>query len=124
MVLFTLCLLLFINDWENWVLYILQGLEEIALTAKKKIIAIHQLAQETAEKIRVKLPKIYSKDLVEVLFRSPYCKIRFLEEAGLGKRETASKYLQQVEEIGLLRSFKLGREIYYINDPFLKLLTE
>ena len=112
------------SDWENWILYVLQGLEETATTARKKIVAIHQMSQETAEKIRMALPKIYSKDLVEVLFRSPYCKIRFLEEAGLGKRETSSKYLQQLENIGLLRSFKLGRDVYYINDPFLKLLTE
>lgn len=72
---------------------------------------------------RSKLPRIYSKDLIEILFQSPYCKIKFLEDLGIAKRQTASSYLQQLEEIKILRSLKSGRDIYYINDLFLKILT-
>ena len=101
----------------------LQGLEQTAISTREKITAIHRLTQETASLVRSKLPRIYSKDLIEILFQSPYCKIKFLEDAGIAKRQTASTYLQQLEEIGVLRSLKTGRDIYYINDLFLKILT-
>ena len=67
--------------------------------------------------------KIYSKDLIEVIFMHPYCKIRFLEEHGIAKRQTASLYLQTLESLGLLRAQRMGRELYYINDPLFRLLT-
>ena len=80
--------------------------------------------QETAAAVRSKRPNIYSKDLIEVIFRSPYCKIIFLEDAGIAKRQTASTYLKQLEEIGILRSLKSGRDVYYVNDALLKILTK
>jgi Fic family protein len=112
------------NDWESWVLYVLQGLEQTAIATRDKIKAILGLSKKIGEEVRAKLPRIYSKDLIEVLFLSPYCKIKSLEEAGIAKRQTASHYLQQLEEIGILRSLKMGRDTYYINDAFLNLLTE
>ncbi|MEI6531536.1 MAG: Fic/DOC family N-terminal domain-containing protein [Chlamydiota bacterium] len=111
------------NAWESWILYVLQGLEQTAITTRKRIVEIHKLTGETANLVRSKLPRIYSKDLIELLFRSPYCKIKSLEEEGIAKRQTASQYLQQLEKIGILRSMKSGRDIYYINDAFLKILT-
>ncbi len=112
------------NAWEPWILYILQGLEQTAITTHQRILAIHQLTKSTAETVRAKLPGIYSKDLIEVIFRSPYCKIKTLEETGIAKRETASKYLKELEKIGVLNSSKIGRDIYYVNSSFLKLLSE
>lgn len=112
------------NDWESWILYILKGLEQTAIATREQIIAIHHLIQETASKVRSKLPNIYSKDLIEILFRSPYCKIKFLEDAGIAKRQTASTYLKQLEEAEILRSLKSGRDVYYINDAFLKILIK
>lgn len=111
------------NAWEAWILYILQGLEQTALATRKKIVEIHHLTVEIATVVRSKIPRIYSKDLIEILFHSPYCKIKFLEEAGIAKRQTASTYLQHLEEIGILRSLKSGRDTYYINEKFLKILT-
>jgi Fic family protein len=111
------------NAWESWILYILRGLEQTAIATREKIVAIHRLSQDIASRVRSELPRIYSKDLIEVLFQSPYCKIKFLEDAGIAKRQTSSTYLHQLEKIGILRSLKSGREIYYINDAFLKLLT-
>ncbi|HEY5234993.1 MAG TPA: Fic family protein [Rhabdochlamydiaceae bacterium] len=108
--------------WEAWILYILEGLEKTAIATRERMVAIHQLFKSTVEIVRTRLPKIYTKDLVEVLFRQPYCKIKFLEEAGIGHRQTASQYLQQLEGIGVLRSLKIGRDTYYINDAFLNLL--
>lgn len=111
------------QEWEPWILYILEGLEQTALATRKKILSIHALIQETVEKVRLKLPRIYSKDLIEVLFRSPYCKIKFLEENGIAKRQTASSYLKELERIGILQGIKMGRELYYVNKRFLKTLT-
>ncbi len=66
----------------------------------------------------------HSKDLIEVLFRSPYCKIKSLEDAGIVKRQTASTYLKELEQIGILRGLKFGRDVYYVNDDFLKALID
>jgi Fic family protein len=111
------------NSWEQWILYILEGLEQTAKLTKDRIIAIHKLTLKTADIVKTKLPRIYSKDLIEVLFRYPYCKIKFLEEAGLGTRQTASNYLHQLESIGVLRGVKSGRDTYYISDSFVELLN-
>lgn len=113
-----------VDAWEPWIIYMLQGLEETAIATRQRILAIHRLTQETTEKVRTQLPRIYSKDLIEVIFRAPYCKIKFLEEMKIAKRQTASTYLQELESVGLLRSVKIGREVYYINDPFLNALTD
>jgi Fic family protein len=82
------------------------------------------MMNKTAETVRKRAPKIYSKDLVDVVFRQPYSKIKFLEEMGIGNRQTASVYLRELEKIGVLRGVKKGREIYYLNGKFLDLLTK
>jgi len=112
------------GNWEGWLLYMLKAVEHTARTTRERILAIRNLMQADIEKVRTKLPKIYSKDLLELLYRQPYCKIRFLEEAGIARRQTASHYLKELTSIGILEPFKYGREVYYINDKFLKLLVE
>jgi Fic family protein len=112
------------QEWEPWILFIL---EAVALTAKltrEKILAIKQLMEETIEKIKKLRPKIYSKDLVEALFKHPYCKIQFLEDFQIAKRQTASLYLQELENIGILQGIKKSRDKYYINHDFLRLLIK
>lgn len=111
------------GEWEPWLLYMLRAVADTAAKTREQISGIRQLVEETAEDIRKRAPKIYSKDLVELLFQQPYCKIRFIEEAGIAKRQTASRYLQELEAIGLLRGVKMGREMYYLNLPFYRLLT-
>jgi Fic family protein len=106
-----------------WIIYILEGIRYTAQLTKDKILKIHQLMKESMDLVKEKLPNIYSKDLLLTIYQQPYCKISFLEEAKLAKRQTASKYLQELEKIGLFRSVKVGREIYYVNDAFLKILT-
>lgn len=110
--------------WEPWILYILEAVELMARTTREKILAIRDLMHDFGEQMKRYAPRIYSKDLVEVIFRQPYCKIRFIEQAGLGHRETASIYLKKLESIGLLRAFKAGRELYYLNDPLLDILRK
>ena len=110
--------------WEPWIMYMLSAVEESAAKTRKQISTIVSLMNETQERIRQKLPKIYSKDLVEVIFEHPYCKISFLERAGIAKRQTAASYLRQLEGIGILRSEKHGRDIYFINTQLMTALSE
>lgn len=112
------------NRWEEWILYFLQGVAETAEATLIKIREIQKLMKMTSHKIKEELPRIYTKDLVEVLFQFPYCKIKFLEDRGVAHRDTASTYLKKLEEIGVMRSMRIGREKYYINDSFVKLLSQ
>lgn len=111
--------------WEPWILFMLRAVEETARTTHTMILGIQALMQETADRVRTELPKIYSKDLIEVLFSQPYCKIRFLEQSGIAKRVTALRYLRELNRVGILSSaIEVGRENYYLNQPFLRLLTQ
>lgn len=111
------------DAWEPWILYMLEAIEQMAVTTREKILAIRNLMRESTERVRQELPKIYSKDLMEVLFRLPYCRISFLEKAGIAQRKTASLYLRELERIGLLSAHKEGREVYYFNDAFFDILV-
>ena len=85
---------------------------------------IKTLIDETKEKLRHELPKIYSKDLLEILFMHPYTKINMLEE-NLGlHRETASKQLSAIAKIGILSSVKVKNNKYFVNVKLFKLLQE
>ncbi len=111
------------SNWEQWIAFILDGIEQTARDTREKIAEIKLAMDETQELIKEKLPKIYSKDLVEILFYHPYCKIRFLEDRDIARRQTASNYLRLLEEIGILQSVRSGRETYYINRRLLRILT-
>jgi Fic family protein len=112
------------GDWESWLLFMLQGVEETALWTTARIRAIRDLFERTTEHCRRELPKIYSKELIELIFRQPYCKIPFVVEAGIAQRQTAAVYLQRLESIGLLKSEKRGRDVIYTNPDLIKVLTE
>lgn len=109
--------------WIDWILYMLKAVEVTALETQKRVKDIIEAMEVTKQLIQTKAPKIYSKDLIEVIFKHPYCKARFIEAAGLAKRQTASVYLQTLQDIGLLSSIKLGREQYYINNKLVKILA-
>ena len=112
------------NAWEAWVLYMLEAVEQTASSTRDKILGIRDLLSETDKVIKEKLPGIHRKELTEILFQQPYCKIKFLEQ-GLGlSRQTASTYLKQLETIGVLKGTKRGREWYYLNLAFFEVLTK
>ncbi len=103
------------DNWEEWILYMLDGVEQTSLGTIELINDIHILIGETKEKIKTELPKIYSKDLVEILFMHPYTKIDFLVD-GLGiYRDTAGRYLKKLEALGIIKSIKIKNSKYYIN---------
>jgi Fic family protein len=110
--------------WESWICFFLEVVEEAAKETFVRLQEIHQLMEDTAEQIRIALPKIYSKDLVEILFSQPYCKISFLVEAQIGHRDTSSRYLHTLADAGFLVREERGRDVYFVNEPFLSLLKK
>ena len=109
--------------WTPWILFILKGVEETCVWTTEKIKAIRELMQHTSQYVQAELPKIYSWELVESLFKQPYCRIGNLVAAGVAKRQTASVYLKQLCDIGVLREIKSGREVLFIHPKYLELLT-
>lgn len=101
--------------WEDWILFMLETVEQTSQDMVEKVNQINRLIEKTIEKVRNRLPKIYSKELIELVFEQPYCKIQFLVDRNIAKRETASHYLKQLEKIGVLQRFKLGKEILFLN---------
>jgi Fic family protein len=112
------------NAWEPWILYMLGAIAATAQQTRTRILRIRDAMDAAQELARTKAPKIYSKDLIELVFELPYCKIRFLEQRGIAKRQTAAVYLKTLVDIGLLQSMKVGREVYYLNAPLLAILKE
>jgi Fic family protein len=111
-------------EWEPWILFLLTGVEETANWTTGRILAIRDLFDQTVAECRAKLPsKVYSKELVELIFAQPYCKIGFLVEAGIAQRQTASEYLQALEGLGILKGEKRGREVLYRHPALVKVLT-
>jgi Fic family protein len=109
--------------WHDWVLYMLDAVEQTSIRTHGQITEILALMESVRERVQREAPGIYSKDLIEQIFKQPYCKIQFLERAGMGTRQTCSKYLRELESMGVLTGQKMGREVYFINDALFKLLT-
>jgi len=108
--------------WEPWLLYMLQGVTETARWTMDKILAVRTLLEETTERMRRDAAPIYSRELAELIFVRPYCRISHIVEAGLAKRQTASAYLKHLTDIGILREHKVGREKVFLNPAFIELL--
>ena len=109
--------------WEPWLLYMLRGVEETAIWTTNKIAAIRRLADDTVAFVRARLPKIYSRELVDVVFEQPYSRIANVVEAGIVGRQAASRYLKALTSIGVLREQTAGREKLFIHGRLLALLA-
>jgi len=112
------------NDWEGWIFYMLDSIEQTSKSTINLIKSIKELIDKEIENVKEKCPKIYSKELVESLFNQPYCRISTLETSLNITRFTASKYLKELENIGLLKGEKMGRDMLYINNPLFALLKK
>jgi Fic family protein len=112
------------GNWLAWILYILEAIETTALETQQRVAENISAMEKTAKQVQAKAPKIYSKDLIEVIFQNPYTKTQFVEKAGIAKRQTAASYLQTLEQMGLLKSVKLGKEKYYINEILVNILKK
>jgi len=112
-------------DWIGWILFMLDAVEETAKITRRQILDIRILLTETIELARKKLPpRVYSKELIELIFRQPYTKGQFIVDAGLAERQTASEYLKQLEAAGILKPHKVGRENLYLNIKLFEILSK
>ncbi|HWY97995.1 MAG TPA: Fic family protein [Bacteroidia bacterium] len=109
------------GEWEEWILYMLTGIEQTAKESIVLITEIRKLMQDYKHNIRKNLPKIYSQDLLNNLFRHPYTKIEFMMNELNVTRITATRYLDLLVENGYLKKEKNGRTNFYINDPLYQL---
>jgi Fic family protein len=108
--------------WEEWLLYLLRGVEDTARWTTAKIAAIRALADHTATHVRGQLPKIYSRELVDLLFEQPYCRIGNVVDKGIAKRQAASEYLKKLADIGVLTEQQVGREKIFVHPKLMQLL--
>ncbi len=112
------------DNYEDWIIYILNGIEE---TAKNTIELIKQIQNEMKtyqEEFMTKLPKIYSNELLDALFYEVYTKITYIEEKCGVTRQTAATYLNNLVDAGLLEFEKVGRESIYKNTRLINLLSK
>ncbi len=110
------------DPWQDWLLFMLDGVEQTARQTTTLVLAIKTLMQQTKHRLRTERPKIYSQDLINNLFYHPYTKIDFLAEELQVTRKTAAKYLEELVSIGLLTKHKLGKDNFYMNDGLYQLL--
>ena len=110
------------GSWEEWIIYMLEGIEQTATKQVQLINDIKELMDKTKEKLKSELPKIYSKDLLEVLFIHPYTKIDMLVDNLELHRDTASKHLKAMEKIGILNSVQIKNTRFYVNVKLFELL--
>lgn len=112
------------GQWEAWILYIVNGVEQTAIETLRLVEGIRHLMAATKNRMRTEHPKIYSQDLLNNLFRHPYTRIDFVQSELGVSRPTATKYLEELADGGLLIKHKAGRNNYYINQLLVGLLVE
>ena len=110
--------------WEPWLIYMLHGVEETATRTTAKIAAIRELADHTKRHTYNKLNKIYSSELVDVIFEQPYCRISNLVDAKIAGRQAASRYLKALVSIGVLGEQAFGKEKLFVHPKLLALLKQ
>lgn len=111
------------SKWESWILFMLDAVHRTAVLTLNKVNAIYEDYISVIEKVKTKAPDIYSHELIEVIYNQPYCKIAILEEKKIASRNTASKYLRRLEELGIIVSEVVGRETLYKNISLFKILS-
>lgn len=110
--------------WQDWVLFVLQAVAETAQQTVKLVRDIRSLMATTKQDMRRELPKLYSQDLLNNLFRHPYTRIEFVERDLHVSRQTAAKYLRELVRVGLLQEHSEGKHVYFINSPLVQLLVK
>jgi Fic family protein len=111
------------GDWESWILYMLDAVAEMASWTTMKIHSIRQLHAITKEHLRERTPRIYSHELLDVIFVQPYCRIQNLVSDGIAQRQAASVYLKALVEVGVLKEVKMGKEKLFLHPKLMNLLT-
>jgi Fic family protein len=110
--------------WEPWLIYMLRGIADTATWTIAKIAAIRNLFDATTKHVKQSAPKLYSYELVAIIFEQPYCRISNLVQAHIAGRQAASRYLKALADAGVLREQAFGKEKLYVNTRLMALLTQ
>ena len=111
------------DEWEEWILFVLKGVEATARWTTTKIEAIRNLQKHTTDYVQKASPKIYSYELINLIFELPYCRIQNVTQRGVAVRQTASSYLKELVKLQVLEEKPVGREKLFIHPKLLRLLT-
>jgi len=111
------------GEWQEWIIFMLKGVEQVSTWTCAKIAAMRRLITQTEDYVKQQLPKLYSHELVQTIFEQPYCRISNLVDKGIAKRQTASNYLKQLVEIGVLQEKTAGNEKLFLNPRLLQLMA-
>jgi len=110
------------GQWEEWIIFMLKAVESTSKNTISRITNIKNLLDSTVVKVQKDAPKVYRKELVELLFEQPYSKIEFVVNKLGVERKAASRYLKELERIGIIEAQKIGRESIYINKALIEML--
>jgi Fic family protein len=112
------------GTWEEWILYMLRAIEYTSKDTITRVTNIKNQLDATILLVQKRAPKLYRKELIELLFEQPYSKIEFVVNRLRVERKAASRYLKELEKIGILESQKVGRETLYINRELIEILKQ
>jgi len=112
------------DKWEEWILFILRGVEQTSLETIDKSNRINALFNQTLVIAKKKSPRVYSKELIEHLFVHPYTKIEYILSALQVDRKTATKHLKEIKKVGILKSEQKWKEVIYVNTKLYELLRK
>lgn len=112
------------KEWEQWILFILKGVEETAQETIRLIKAISEMMSRYKNILRPLFGKTYKHELINNLFFHPYTKVEFVERDMQVQRKAATKYLGMIVEAGLLEKVKVGKANFYINTELMRLFAD
>lgn len=112
------------NAWEDWVLFMLEAVAETSGATLRLVEGIRQQMSDTKAQLRAELPKLYSQDLLNNLFRHPYTRIDYIVQDLGVSRQTAAKYLDELADKGFVEKVQAGRNNYFINAKLVALFLD
>ncbi len=111
------------GEWAEWVAFMLAAVADTAGWTTAKIHAIRDLERIARDYVQAQRPKIYSRELIDVIFTQPYCRIQNVIDAGIAQRQTAARHLKELVAIGVLREYRVGKEKLFLHPAYLRLLS-
>jgi Fic family protein len=110
--------------WEDWVVFMLEAVAETSVTTVQLVEGVREQMAAVKRRLRDDLPRLYSQDLLNNLFRHPYTRIEYVQKDLNITRQTAAKYLDTLAEHGFVSKHQAGRNNYYINAELVRLFLD
>lgn len=111
------------KEWEPWILYVLEGIEQTSNNTISLIDRIDASLKKTLEKVSLEKQSRIPKEVVELIYEQPYCKTEFITDRNISARKAAERYLKELERLQILRPEKVGKEVLYINTELFEILS-